>query len=147
MKSDKATTLKHIQEIYTMMAQGANSIDIVEYGRINWKIKTAGMYKLIKIAFNYLAEKTVKDIDSIRLEANIRFDKLYTKLYKEGKYRDAGYIQSQKNKINGLEIQKFEHSGEIKTVDILDIFKDLKDQLKDGEIKPETKECTEKDIK
>lgn len=108
MKCNKATTLKRIQEIYQMMCQGASSVDIVEYGRENWKVKQAGVYKLIKVAFKYISDCSIKDINEMKFEANIRFDKLYTKLYKEGKYRDAGYIQSQKNKINGLEVQRID---------------------------------------
>ena len=128
MKSDKITMLKRIQEIYQMICQGANSMDIVQYGAETWKIKQRGMYKLITVAMKYISKKTEKTIDDIRTEANIRFDNLYRKLYKEGKYRDAIYAQSQKNKINGLEIQKVEHPG---TVDINDIKQMIIDNMKD----------------
>lgn len=114
VKSDKVTTLKRIQEIYQMICQGANTLEIIEYCRVNWEIKSAQAYNLLKRTMKYLREKTDKSTEDYRTEANARLDKLYTKLYKEGKYRDAIYAQSQKNKINGIEIQKIEHTGKIK---------------------------------
>lgn len=113
MKSDKTTVLKRIQEIYQMMCQGASSVDIVEYGVANWNVGRGNMYKMMKTALRWIREKTEKSLDDLRIEANVRFDKLYTKLYKEGKYSDAGKMQALKNKVNGLEQIKLDTTSEI----------------------------------
>lgn len=113
-KSTKLETLKHIADIYSMMCQGANTFEIINYGYEKWNIKHAEMYKLISRATLWIKEKYEKSINEIRLEANIRLDSLFVKLYKDGKYRDAAYVQSQKNKINGLEVKQINIDGKLK---------------------------------
>jgi len=114
-KSDRQTIQKRIQEIYQLMCSGASSNDIVQYGSESWNISHRMMYKLMKYAMKYIKEKNDKNIEELRFEACSRFDKLYAKLYKQERFGEAGKIQAMKNKINGLEIQKIEVTGDLKS--------------------------------
>ncbi len=124
MKSDKVTVYKRVQEIYKLMCEGVGTVDIVQYGADNWQIKQRGMYKLIKLAMIYFQRHVDKNIKDLRFEANIRFDKLYEKLFKQEKYSEAGRIQAYKNKINGLEVQKIDVEHNLKG-DLLNKFASL----------------------
>ena len=113
-KSTKQETLGHVDHIYKLMCQGASTVDIVRYGTANWDIEERQMYKLMKKAFEFLKKDHEKTMEGYRFEANIRFDALYRELYLQGKYRDAAYVQAQKNKINGLEIKNLNIDGNMK---------------------------------
>jgi hypothetical protein len=121
MKSDRAETYRRIQKIYEMICQGLNSVNIVEYARKEWKISNKRTYQLIRICLTWVKNKTEKTLEELRLEANIRYDDLYRKLYQNGEFKDAGYIQTQKNKVNGLEVQNIDLTSKGKELKLLTI--------------------------
>jgi hypothetical protein len=75
--------------------------------------------KLIKRATEKIANDNRKDVETMRAEANIRYMRWLRKCEEEGKYKDAAFMQSRMDKINGLEVTKVEHSGNISNAVVL----------------------------
>lgn len=113
-KSDKHEIEKRILEIYTLMTRGFRYSDLLRYATDNWeKISSRQVDEYIKRAREKIRDENSKTTEELRTETNARYDELYIDLRKQGKTRDAGWILSQKAKINGLEIQVVKHEGSI----------------------------------
>lgn len=125
-KSTKAEINKRISEVYTLLTQAYTYTEIVRYCREAWGIRASRTVdKYIKAATKRITNENAKDIEQIRAEANTRLDVLYHRAFKEDKFSDCAYIQSIKNKINGLD-QKI---IQVKDDRLAEIFKKLDDKL------------------
>ena len=118
-KSTNAEIEKRIVEVYSLLCKGHTYSEIVRYCSSNYNITSRMTDKLIKRATEKIANDNRKDVKTMRAEANIRYLRWLRKCEEEGKYKDAAYMQSRMDRINGLEVTKVEHSGEISNAVVL----------------------------
>ena len=102
-KCTKAEAMRRKNIIYQMICQGANNNDIREYARKEWGLTYKGADHYGTAVRKWIHDKMILNMEQCRDEANLRFDRLYQRLYNEGQYYNAGMMQVFKNKINGLE--------------------------------------------
>ena len=85
--------------------QGYKKYKIIEQFSIKYNKTKKTIENYITHAYELIEEETKKEINDLRMEANARYDELFFRLVQEGKYREAGYVQSLKDRINGLQQQ------------------------------------------
>lgn len=131
MKSTKAEIEKRITDIYQLLIRAYTYTDIVRYCAENYGIKARNVDKYIKKATQKITLENNKTLDELRAEANIRYSSWIRKAEAKEDYKTAAYLQSRKDKINGLEVQKIEHSGEIKS-DLSPMFEIVKNLIEES---------------
>lgn len=102
-KCTKVEALRRKNIVYQMICQGANNADIRSYAVKEWGMSYTGADHYCHAVRKWIQDKIILDMEKCRAEANLRFDTLFQRLFKEGQYYNAGMMQVFKNKINGLE--------------------------------------------
>ena len=124
-KSTNAEIKKRITEIYKMLIQAYSYSDIIRYCSEKYQVSSRTAEKYIDVATKRITKENSKDIEQLRTEANSRYNDLYNQLRKEGKFKDAGYIQGLKSKINGLENSTVNHEGSVNITISSDFIPDI----------------------
>ncbi|NMC99742.1 MAG: hypothetical protein GYA62_08490 [Bacteroidales bacterium] len=104
-KLSKTERQKLIFEIFELLVQGYKKYKIIEQFSIKYNKTKKTIENYITHEYELIEEETKKEINDLRMEANARYDELFFRLVQEGKYREAGYVQSLKDRINGLQQQ------------------------------------------
>jgi hypothetical protein len=113
-KSTEAEVDRRILDVYQLLLTGHTYTDIKRYCSQTYNITSHRQVDVyIQRATVKIQEENSQTMEELRVDANARFNDLYKKLVKEGKHKDAAYVLQQKNKINGLEQIKVEHSGSV----------------------------------
>ena len=119
-KSTNAEIEKRIVEVYSFLCKGYTYSDIVRYCKETLNVTSERtVWKYITSATDRIKQNANTDMDALRAEANTRYMRWLRKCEEEGKYKDAAYMQSRMDRINGLEITKVEHSGNISNAVVL----------------------------
>jgi|WetSurMetagenome_2_1015567.scaffolds.fasta_scaffold744697_2 hypothetical protein len=113
MRSDKAEVIQKLFEINQMQMTGYKSTEICQYMADKYGFYRRKTEKYIKFVNDTRYKELSKTMEQQLKDSNDTYDFLKRKALKENDYRSAAMIQARKDKINGLEIQKIEHSGKI----------------------------------
>jgi hypothetical protein len=123
MKVDKNETKRRVKYIYQLLTRRHLEVDIVENCSKRFNVSKSYVYRLIKKA-HYLSRNTNTDIEKMLRESNDFYDELIRQCLRVKDYKTAAYCNARKDKINGLEVEKVEHTGELKVVYIPEDLKD-----------------------
>jgi hypothetical protein len=130
-----------VGKIYELILQNYSRYEIIQYvaNSTDWKIGDRMIDKYIAEAKKILDDANSEKYEEYLKKTKAQLEMLYKIACDESNLSEARQIKIAENKILGYERLNIEHSGEVKTVDILDIFKDLKDQLNDDKTESKTK--------
>ncbi len=134
---NKALSQKIIQEVFELLVQGYKTYKIIDIIKEKYHKQHKSIYNYLNKAYELAKKETKEKISELRLEANARYDELYFRLVQDGKYREAGYVQSLKDRINGLQQQtidvKNSYTEDLKTLLNNILQKQEQEQEEEGE--------------
>lgn len=117
-KATKPEVEQRILVIYQLCCKGYSFTEIVQYCKQKYEIKKTQTSKYIKRAYKKILENNKGEIENKRAEAITRYLSWLKKAEEKGNITDAVKIQSRIDKINGLEVENINVSGEITIKDL-----------------------------
>ena len=102
-KSTASETSKRILETYTMLVKGFAFCEIVRFHVEKYGITQSAVEKYIRNAKRKILDNNQDEIEQLRAEANTRYLGWLRKSESLGFLKDAAYMQSRMDKINGLD--------------------------------------------
>lgn len=100
---------KRVNDVYSLICQGARHSEIVEYCEKKYNVKKRRAEYYITEARKKIKEITKQNLDDLRAEAVAKYNELYRLAIKDNDYRTACYILSRIDRINALETFNFKH--------------------------------------
>lgn len=145
-KSTDIEIAQRVEKIYYKLLNNYTRQEILRYcsSETDWNVSERQIDEYMARATKIIKDASKETYAEWLEKSKQQLAYLYKIACEDGNITEARQIKMAENKILGYERLNIEHSGEIKAVDILSVFQDLKDQL-NGEVKPETADDTKKD--
>ena len=119
-KSPAGEVHQRVTEVVELILRGLYRKNIIQYGS-KWNVTSRTIDKYIGMANALLKKEAQKDFENNYAKVQRRYDYLYYNAIENEDFALASTINEKYSKLTGVnEPQKIEHSGEIKTITILE---------------------------